>query len=311
MRPGPVKRAVPAMTSTPWRRSESDESSGSIVRCAPCTCSITRAKSISGSLGVSPTDCALRIRCASSAAAMSALLGTHPVHRQSPPGPRVSRSTSTTRAPSPAAVRDATRPAVPPPMTTRSYGFSVVWRAMRENLTEGERWSRDLLDRLRAERFTPGAWRRFFGDGFQRARVTRGRRPELVAQSRAWGRVGLVAALPFGPRVAASWALWWAMVDWHLGMVETAAGRERQLVAADALTLARLWAAPIVRRHPEPWLVATAMATALAGGLRAPPAGPTRLGRDFDSTADTVFLDAALRGAAERHGLDPRLLELE
>jgi phosphatidylglycerophosphate synthase len=101
------------------------------------------------------------------------------------------------------------------------------------------------------------------------------------------------------------------MVDWHLGMVETVAGHERQLVAADALTLARLWAAPIVRRHPEPWLVAAAMATDLVDGLLARQAGPTRLGRDFDSTADTVFLDAALRGAAQRHGLDPRLLELE
>jgi phosphatidylglycerophosphate synthase len=178
-------------------------------------------------------------------------------------------------------------------------------------LTEGERWSRELLDRLRSERFTPGAWRRFFGDGFERARRTRGRRPRLVGQSRAWGRAGLAAALPFGPRVAASWALWWAMVDWHLGMVETADGRERQLAAADALTLARLWAAPLVRRHPETWLVGAGMATDLLDGMLARRAGPTRLGRDFDSTADTVFLDAALRGAVERHGLDPRLLTLE
>jgi phosphatidylglycerophosphate synthase len=109
----------------------------------------------------------------------------------------------------------------------------------------------------------------------------------------------------------ASWAAWWATVDWHLGMVETADGRERGLVAADALTLARLWAVPIVRRHPEPWLVSAGMATDLLDGLLARRAGPTRLGRDFDSTADTLFLDAALRGACERHGLDPRLLELE
>jgi len=178
-------------------------------------------------------------------------------------------------------------------------------------LTEGELWSRELLDRLRAERFTPGAWRRFFGDGFRRARVVRARRPALVAQSRTWGAAGVVAALPFGPRAAASWAAWWAMVDWHLGMVETAEGRERGLAAADALTLARLWAVPVVRRYPEPWLVSAGMATDLLDGLLARRAGPTRLGRDFDSTADTLFLDAALRGAAERHGLDPRLLELE
>jgi phosphatidylglycerophosphate synthase len=101
------------------------------------------------------------------------------------------------------------------------------------------------------------------------------------------------------------------MVDWHLGMVESADGRARRLAAADALTLARLWSAPVVRRHPEPWLVAAGMATDLLDGALARHAGPTRLGRDFDSTADTVFLDAALKGAAERHGLDPRLLALE
>jgi phosphatidylglycerophosphate synthase len=101
------------------------------------------------------------------------------------------------------------------------------------------------------------------------------------------------------------------LMDWHLGMVETADGDERLLSAADALTLARLWAAPLVRRHPEPWLVAAGMATDLADGALARRAGPTRLGRDFDSTADTVFLDAALRGAVEQHGLDPRLIALE
>lgn len=182
---------------------------------------------------------------------------------------------------------------------------------MERNLTEGERWSRELLDGLRDDRFTPAAWRRFFDDGFRRARVIRGRRPALVRQSRRWGGAGFVAALPFGLRPAASWALWWAMVDWHLGMVETADGAPRALSAADALTLARLWAAPLVRRHPQPWLVATGMATDLVDGALARRAGPTRLGRDFDSTADTLFLDAALRGAVERHGLDPRLLALE
>ena len=181
----------------------------------------------------------------------------------------------------------------------------------RVQLTEGERWSRELLDRLRAEHFTARAWRRFFGDGFERARQTRARRPELVRQSRRWGAAGLLAALPFGAGAAAWWALWWAMVDWHLGMVETADGRERRLTAADSLTLARLWAAPVVRRHPEPWLVAAGLATDMLDGMLARQAGPTRLGRDFDSTADTLFLEAALRGAAERHALDTRLLDLE
>src|SRR4051794_41620671 len=123
---------------------------------------------------------------------------------------------------------------------------------MERNLTEGERWSRELLDRLRAGRFTAAAWRQFFGDAFLRSRVVRGRRPALVRQSRRWGAAGLAAALPFGVRPALSWALWWAMVDWHLGMVETEQGTERGLAPADALTLGRLWAAPIVRRRPQP-----------------------------------------------------------
>src|SRR5438270_5553349 len=102
---------------------------------------------------------------------------------------------------------------------------------MERNLTDGERWSRELLDRLRAARFRGPAWRRFFDDACRRARVTRALRPGLVRQSRRWGLAGLVAALPFGVRPVAAWAFWWAMVDWHLGMVE---GRE--LDAADALT---------------------------------------------------------------------------
>jgi phosphatidylglycerophosphate synthase len=182
---------------------------------------------------------------------------------------------------------------------------------MERNLTEGERWSRELLDRLRAERFGAAAWRRFFGDAFVRARVVRARRAGLVRQSRRWGLAGLVAALPFGVRAAGSWAAWWAMVDWHLGMAETAEGAPRGLGSADALTLGRLWAAPIVRRRPQPWIVALGMASDLADGLLARRAGPTRLGRDLDSTADTLFLDAALRGAVDRHGLDARLLAFE
>jgi hypothetical protein len=202
---------------------------------------------------------------------------------------------------------------------------------MDRNLTDGERWSRELLDRLRAERFTPRAWGRFLADAFARARVVRGRRPELRRQSRRWGAAGLATAAPFGWRVTAWWAFWWAMVDWHLGMVERpgggagpGAGAERApdggarqpgggrlLGAADALTLARLWAAPVVRRHPEPALVAAGMASDLLDGALARASGPTRLGRDLDSTADTLFLDSALRGAVDRHGLDPRLLALE
>ena len=178
-------------------------------------------------------------------------------------------------------------------------------------LTDGERWSRDALDRLRAERFAPPAWRRFLGDAARRSRGVRARRPALARQSHRWGAIGAAAALPFGPRALAWWVSWWAMLDWHLGMLETSDGRPRRLGPHDALTLARLWAAPVVRRRPEPWLVAAGMGTDLLDGMLARRFAPTRLGRDFDSTADTAFLGAALRGAAERHGLDTRLVQLE
>ena len=178
-------------------------------------------------------------------------------------------------------------------------------------LTDGEQWSRDLLDRLRARRFSPPAWRDFVADALRRSRQVRARRPGLTRQSRRWGAIGLAAAVPFGPRPAAWWALWWALVDWHLGMVETADGKDRPLRAQDALTLARLWAAPVVRRHPEPWLVAAALATDALDGALARRGGPTRLGRDLDSTADTLLLDQALRGLIDRGDLHPALLTLE
>src|SRR3954452_15933214 len=147
---------------------------------------------------------------------------------------------------------------------------------MERNLTDGERWSRELLDRLRGERFSARAWVRFFDDAFLRARVVRARRPALVRQSRCWGAAGLAAAVPFGPRTTAAWAVWWAMVDWHLGMAETHDGCARPLGVADALTLGRIWAAPVVRRHPRPWLVALGMASDLGDGVVAPPAGAAR-----------------------------------
>jgi hypothetical protein len=177
--------------------------------------------------------------------------------------------------------------------------------------TEGERWSRELLDALRERRFTAAAWRDFMGDALGRSRAIRARRPDVVRQSRRWGAAGLAAAAPFGARATAWWALWWALIDWHLGMIETADGEPRPLRAHDALTLARLWAAPVARRHPEPWIVAAALASDVADGALARRAGPTRLGRDLDSAADTLFLDQLLRGAIERRGLDPSLLRLE
>ena len=183
-----------------------------------------------------------------------------------------------------------------------------------ETLSDGERWTREALDRLRARRFTPPAVLEFVAASLARARRVRGRRPELVTQSRRYGAVGLAASAPLGSRAAIRWLLWWAMLDWHLGMVESADGpgrRARALGAADALTLARLWAAPLARRTAHPALIAVASASDVADGLLARRSGPTRLGRDLDWAADAAFFHAAVAGLVERGALRPWLRAAE
>jgi hypothetical protein len=78
----------------------------------------TFAVSICGSTGVRPYASAWRIVCAAFAEASSALDGTQPVHRQSPP--TRSRSMHATLTPSFGANSAATIPADPIPTTMRS-----------------------------------------------------------------------------------------------------------------------------------------------------------------------------------------------
>jgi phosphatidylglycerophosphate synthase len=95
------------------------------------------------------------------------------------------------------------------------------------------------------------------------------------------------------------------MLDWHLGMVETEDGRPRALGPADALTLARVWLAPLALDGPAPWGVAVAGATDVLDGRLARATAPTRLGRDLEGLADAAFSAAALAGAV-RGGRLPR-----
>lgn len=67
-----------------------------------------------------PKRLEVRTSWARHAALMNALLGTQPVHRQSPPGSG-SRSINATRAPSAAATRAPVSPALPPPTMAMSY----------------------------------------------------------------------------------------------------------------------------------------------------------------------------------------------
>jgi hypothetical protein len=90
------------------------------------------------------------------------------------------------------------------------------------------------------------------------------------------------------------------MLDWHIGMLESEDGEPRNLSAADACTLARVWLAPAAADTPRPWMCALAFASDGLDGRLARAAVPTRLGRDLEGLADVAFAAAALRGARRR-----------
>ena len=125
----------------------------------------------------------------------------------------------------------------------------------------------------------------------------------IVAGALAWLALALARREPFRRRVgafAAWWALTWLMLDWHIGMLETEDGVPRNLAAADALTLARVWLVPAAADDPRPWMCALAVATDGLDGKLARASAPTRLGRDLEGLADAAFAIAALRGARRR-----------
>ena len=174
--------------------------------------------------------------------------------------------------------------------------------------TEGERWARDELSLLLADRFSPAAVVRFLRHSEQRSARIRRERPRLARTAYgwlglgavAWGGLAVVGVEPFrrGRRDAlAWWALTALMLDWHLGMFETADGRPRELSSADALTLARAWLVPVAAHAPTPLVVAAAAASDVLDGAAARRlAEPTRAGRDLEGLVDACFAAAALRG---------------
>jgi hypothetical protein len=119
-----------------------------------------------------------------------------------------------------------------------------------------------------------------------------------------WAALALARREPFArrtPAFAAWWALTWLMLDWHIGMLETEDGAPRNLSAADACTLVRVWLVPAAADTPQAWMCALALATdGLDGRLARAHAMPTRLGRDFEGLADIAFAAASLRGARRR-----------
>lgn len=189
-------------------------------------------------------------------------------------------------------------------------------------MTEGERWARDALERLRGQSFTPAAIGTFLLDSQRYSAELRKARPALARRARHWelagfGAWGLLAAggvQPFRRRLAPGLGSWTAtslMLDWHLGMVESETGEPRNLSAADALTLARAWLIPVVADALSPRALALAALTDALDGIAARATLPTRAGRDLEGLVDAALVIAALRCAARRRRLHPAVIALE
>ncbi|MBW3609403.1 MAG: hypothetical protein KY463_13855, partial [Actinobacteria bacterium] len=175
-------------------------------------------------------------------------------------------------------------------------------------VTSGELWAREQLVLLRAARFGPRAVARLLFESQRRCNEQRAARPQTARRTRTWiafgtagwGALAVAGREPFRRRTkafAGSWALTWLMLDWHIGMLESEDGEPRNLAAADACTLARVWLAPAAADTPRPWICALAFATDGLDGHLARASVPTRLGRDLEGLADAAFAVAALRGA--------------
>jgi len=188
--------------------------------------------------------------------------------------------------------------------------------------TEGERWAREELGRLLAHRFSPRAVASFLAASFRRSAQVRGERPVLARQSRRWLFAGAVpwlglalAGPPAGRRRAGAGLAWWAavalMLDWHLGMVETADGQPRPLSGADALTLTRAWLVPVAAWSPTPPVCALAAASDALDGVLARRGQPTRAGRDLEGLVDACFTAAALGGLVRSGRLGRSAVGLE
>jgi phosphatidylglycerophosphate synthase len=152
---------------------------------------------------------------------------------------------------------------------------------------------------------------RFLVASQRRATRTRRARPDVARREAAWALIGGACWLglaafdvqPFRRRVRAGlagWSLTIAMLDWHLGMLETPDGRARNLGPADAATLVRAWLVPAVADDPSGWLCAVGFATDALDGPLARASEPTRLGRDLEGLVDAAFTAAVLLGARRR-----------
>ena len=189
-------------------------------------------------------------------------------------------------------------------------------------MTSGEQWAQAELRQLRARRFTPAAVVAFLAASERRADDVRRARPALARRARRWELAGAVAwsSLALGGREpfrrrAVSGLAWWglvaAMLEWHLGMIESEDGEPRNLGAADALTLARAFLVPVIADNLDTAALTAAAVSDVLDGMAARATVPTRAGRDLEGLVDAAVLAAALRCAHRTGRLSPAVIALE
>jgi phosphatidylglycerophosphate synthase len=189
-------------------------------------------------------------------------------------------------------------------------------------VTSGEQWAQAELRQLRARRFTPAAVVAFLAASERRADDVRRARPALARRARRWELAGAVAwsSLALGGREpfrrrAVSGLAWWglvaAMLEWHLGMIESEDGEPRDLGSADALTLARAFLVPVIADNLDTAALTTAAVSDVLDGMAARATVPTRAGRDLEGLVDAAVLAAALRCAHRTGRLSPAVIALE
>ena len=184
-------------------------------------------------------------------------------------------------------------------------------------MTEGERWTRELLLELRAARYTHHGRRSFLARALERAGDERRRNRRahgqvlvlLGAGLASWAAVGLAGH----PVLAVVGGFWWLhvalMLDWHLGMLERADGRRLQgLGVANVVTLTRAGLVPALPALSPPALAVALLVAGvtdvLDGWWARRRDEVTRLGFWLDGTIDTLVLGVGIVAAA-RVGLVP------
>jgi phosphatidylglycerophosphate synthase len=162
-------------------------------------------------------------------------------------------------------------------------------------------WTRELLAELRAARFTPSGWTRFFGRSFAKARDERRARPRAHRQTLALAAMGLAAwagAAAAGlPALGAAGAAWWLLVvlmaDWHLGLLDERDG----LGLPNVISLLRAGTPPALLALGDVPLGVALFAAAgasdvLDGALARRRGEETRLGFWLDGSVDGFVLGA-------------------